>query len=129
MKKNANKRRWVLPVVTALGCSGQATAQDAEVFCNDSLDSGPNCGIEVKCHREDIVGGAGVALVDEGVAVFYYFGLDTEEGTDFICGGETGFAPWQTPKFEVRCTENAKGKDGEGDLAVEVEVNLAGCPL
>ena len=108
------------------------------MVCNEEfkLSEGPECKIEVKCYHEDIDGS--LCWVDDWDAntgpyysAEYYFDYtyDVYMGTNTIpvCAGlvyaPIGFAP----NTKYHCTENAKGKNFEGDVAVEIEIKLGGC--
>jgi len=121
---------WLIPAISAMGFSSTASAIEFGLMCNESVSEGKNCGAEVKCYSEDIIGGAEFFIDSgeyyEGAVQYNFFNTDADEP---ICGGLAYINLEQTPKVELKCTENAKGKDEEGDIAVEVELNLAGCPV
>ena len=70
---------------------------------------------------------------EAGPAYFaqYYFDYTYEvylgTATIPVCGGIVGAPIGFAPNTKYHCTENVKGKNSEGDVAVEIEIKLGGC--
>lgn len=122
---NKKLNQWLLPAIAAVGLAANANAE--ALSCNESIEVAKHCEIEVKCYSDDIVGGAEFYVNFPDIEVEYEFGF--EGGEYNICAGVQSVNFVEISKSEIKCTRNASGPDGEENVAVEVSINVAGCPV
>lgn len=117
-------------VACAVSFNLSANGYDFYLGCNEELDFGPKCSVEVKCYSPIDEGSyLGFTIHDDPPFLWYegnyYF--TTDDYNTMICGALIVADILVSPKTEYRCTQNGTGPDDEGDLAVEVEFNFTGC--